>query len=46
MKANSYEVWGGGTLWFAFPTLNEAQQKVEELKRLLILSFEIREVWL
>jgi hypothetical protein len=46
VKADSYQIWGGGKLWFSYPTLKEAQQRVEELKRVLILSFEIREVWL
>ena len=43
-RANSYQIWGGGKLWFSFPTLEEAQKKVEELERVLILSFEIRDV--
>jgi len=42
----SYQIWGGGKLWFSFPTLSEAQERVEKLKDVLILSFEIREVWL
>lgn len=43
-RANSYQIWGGGKLWFSFPSLEEAQKKVEELERILILSFEIRDV--
>jgi len=40
-----FEIWGGGKLWFVLPTREEAEVKVEELKKVLILSFEIREAW-
>ena len=43
-RANSYQIWCVGKLWFSFPSLEEAQKKVEELERVLILSFEIRDV--
>ena len=45
MSDNKFEVWGGGKLWFAFPTREEAEAKIDQLKKVLILSFEIREAW-
>jgi len=41
-----YEIWGGGKLWFTYPTKAEAEKRLEELKKVLILSFEIRECWI
>jgi len=41
-----YEIWGGGKLWFAYDTKEEAEKRMEELKKVLILSFESRECWI
>jgi len=45
MNNKKFEIWGGGVMWFALPTRKEAEAKVEQLKKLMILSFEIREAW-
>jgi hypothetical protein len=45
-KPKSYQIWGGGKLWFSFPTLDEAKVRVQRMKDVMILDFEIREVWI